>query len=237
MNDAVAHDRVDQLPDIIGNPMLQSLKADLARSEAKLAEVGGRYDINHPQYLSAAAEADSLKTRLLAEVETAKGSIVQSAQIASRQVVQVQQALDRQKAHVLELSHQREKLAVLTRDVESAKAAYDAGMQRTTNVRLESHINQTEIAILNPAIPPVKPVFPKLPLNAVLSVVLGLMFGVGLALVLEALNRRVRCEDDIIDLAGIAVLADLGRLPHNRERARAATRARRAGGLLRRRRA
>jgi chain length determinant protein EpsF len=237
MNEAVAHDRVDQLPDISGNPMLQSLKADLARSEAKLAETGGRYDINHPQYLSAAAEADSLRKKLLAEVETAKGSIVQSAQIARRQVAQVQQALDQQKAHVLEMSHEREKLAVLTRDVESAKAAYDAGMQRTTNVRLESHINQTEIAILNPAIPPVRPVFPKLPLNAVLSVVLGLMFGVGLALVLEALNRRVRCEDDIIDLAGIAVLADLGRLPHNRERARAATRARRAGGLLRRRRA
>jgi chain length determinant protein EpsF len=237
LDDAVAHDRVDELPDIVGNPVLQSMKADLVRSEAKLAEISGRYDVNHPQYLSAAAEADALKNKFLHELGTAKGSIVQSAQIARRQVAEVQQALDRQKQHVLGLSHQREKLAVLTRDVESAKAAYDGALQRTTNVRLESRLNQTEIAILNPAIPPLLPVFPKLTLNAAISVVLGSMLGIGLALVLEALNRRVRSEDDLSQLAGVTVLADLGRLPRTRQRATSPTRARRAGGLLRRHRA
>jgi len=232
MNDASGRDRLDELPDIVGNPLVQSLKAELVRSEAKLAEVSGRYDRNHPQYLSAAAEVDSLKAKLLRELNTAKGSIVQTAQMARRQASEQQQALDRQKKRVLELGRQRDKLAVLTRDVESAKAAYDAALQRTTHVRLESQLNQTEIAVLNPAIPPLLPVFPKLPLNAVLAVVLGLMLGTGLALLIEALNRRVRCEEDLVDSVHIPVLAELGRLPKGRKPGAATKRARRAYGVL-----
>ncbi|HVY79739.1 MAG TPA: chain length determinant protein EpsF [Steroidobacteraceae bacterium] len=222
MNSAAGRDRLDELPDIAGNALVQSLKAEIVRSEAKLAEISGRYDRNHPQYLSAAAELNSLKAKLAAELDTAKGSITQSAQIARRQVAEIEQALERQKARVLELTHQRDTLAVLTRDVESARAAYDAAMQRHTHVRLESRLDQTDIAVLNPAIPPLLPVFPKIPLNIALSVIVGLMFGAGLALALEMMNRRVRVRDDLAYAAGIPVLAEIPRMGNRRKHRAAA---------------
>ncbi len=159
-------------------------------------------------------------SKLAAELNTAKGSIVQTAQIARRQVSELEQALNRQKARVLALSQERDKLAVLTRDVESARSAYDAALQRHTHVRLESRLDQTDIAVLNAAIPPLVPVFPKIPLNIVLSVFIGVMFGVGAALLLELMNRRIRSRDDLSYAAGIPVLAEISRISHAQRQAR-----------------
>ena len=214
--------RVDELPDVMGNPLVQSLKAERVRAQSKLAEIGGRYDRNHPQYLSAAAELESLESKLTAELNTAKGSITQAAQIARRQVDEIEQALERQKARVLQLSQERDKLAVLTRDVESARSAYDTALQRHTHVRLESRLDQTDIAVLNPAIPPLVPVFPKVPLNIVLSVLIGAMLGAGAALLLEMMNRRIRSRDDLAYAAGVPVLAEIPRMSTRKDKREAA---------------
>jgi len=218
MNSAAGRDRVDELPDVVSNQLVQSLKAEIGRVEAKLAEIGGRYDKNHPQYQSTAAELQSLKSKLAIELTTAKGSIVQTAQIARRQVSELEQALARQKARVMELSQKRDKLSVLTREVESARGAYDAALQRHTHVRLESQLDQTDIAVLNPAIAPLTPVFPKIPLNIVLSVVIGMMLGCGMALLTEMMNRRVRSRDDLSYAAGIPVLAEISRIGSRRRK-------------------
>jgi len=172
--------------------------------------------------VSAQAELDSLKSKLDAEMNTAKGSIVQAAQIARRQVTEIEQALERQKARVLELSQQRGDLAVLTREVESARGAYDSSLQRHTQVRLESRLDQTDIAVLNAAIPPLVPTFPKIPLNIVLSVFVGLMLGVGAALLLEMMNRRVRSRDDLSYAAGVPVLAEISRISTRKDKREAA---------------
>jgi polysaccharide biosynthesis transport protein len=206
---ASVRDRVGEMPDILGNPLVQSMKAELVRAEARLADVNSRYGANHPQYVSAAAERDSLRSKLDAELTTARGAVDQAAQIASRQVDALQDAVERQKARVLELNQQRDTLAVLTRDVGSARAAYDAAMQRQAHVRLESEVNQTDIAVLNPAVPPLLPAFPLLKLNLALAFALGGLLGAGSALLVEVADRRIRLRTDLADLAGVPVLAVL----------------------------
>jgi uncharacterized protein involved in exopolysaccharide biosynthesis len=209
MDDALRRGRVDELPDILGNALVQNLKAELVRAEARLADVGVRFGTNHPQYVSAAAERDSLSEKLEAELATARGAIDQAEEIAERQVDALVDAVEQQKARVLKLNQQRDTLAVLTRDVESARAAYDVAMQRKAHVRLESEINQTEIAVLNPAVPPLEPSFPLVTLNLALATVLGLLLGAGTALLVEIADRRIRLRSDLAVLAGVPVLAVL----------------------------
>ncbi len=134
--------------------------------------------------------------------------------------------MDQQKARVLELNQQRDTLAVLTRDVENARAAYDAALQRKEHVRLESEINQTDIAVLDPAVAPLEPAFPLLTLNLILAAVLGTLLGIGTALLVEVGDRRVRVAEDLAKASGSPVLAVLkrtGRRERRRERARPAT--------------
>ena len=219
VDEALARGSLTEIPDVLGNPLVQSLKAELVRAEAKLADVGSRFGNNHPQYQSAVAERDSLRDKLEGELAAVRGTIDQAAAIASQQVATLQDAVDEQKSRVLALNQERDTLSVLTRDVESARAAYDAAMQRRTQVRLESEVNQTDVVVLNRAVPPLNPAFPLFTLNVMLAGVLGTLLGAGAALLIEGTNRRVRLASDLADLAGVPVLAVLKR-PTRRDRRR-----------------
>jgi uncharacterized protein involved in exopolysaccharide biosynthesis len=198
-----------QLPDILGNSLLQNMKAELARAEAKLAEVAERYDRNHPQYIAASAEINALRSKLWAEIGTARGAIEQSARLSERREGELQQALDQQKETILELQKQRDQQAVLYREVENAQRTYDAASQRSSQVRMESEFTQSNIAILNPAIPPMNPAKPRVMLNLILSIVAGGLLGAASALLMELRDRRVRDRHDLIGSIDAPLLGEL----------------------------
>ncbi len=209
VTDASNQRRLGELPDIIGNPLLQSMKADLVRAQGKLALTAERFDKNHPEYISAAAEVDELKNKLDVEINTAKGSIKEAAQLATQREEELRQSLERQKAHILELKHGRDQQDVFSREVDNAQRAYDVVVGRSTQVGMESRLDQSNIAVLNPAIVPLKPSKPKLLLNLVLAVFFGGVFGLGAALWSELVDRRIRGQRDFGDILGLPVLAEL----------------------------
>jgi len=202
-------DRLMQMPDILGNPLLQSMKADLVRAEGKLAEVAERYDRNHPLYVGAAAEVNTLRSKLSAEIATARGSIEQTANLADRRESELQSALDQQRQNILELQKQRDQQVVLSHEVENAQRTYDAALQRSSQVRMESELTQSSIAVLNPALPPLKPTKPHYLLNFILAIMAGLLFGVATALLKELADRRIRGREDIEDGLSLPVLGEL----------------------------
>jgi uncharacterized protein involved in exopolysaccharide biosynthesis len=102
------------------------------------------------------------------------------------------------------------------RDLDNAQRSYDSALQRYGQTQLEAQSTQTEIAVLNPAVPPLKPASPKLLLNLVLAVFLGGMLAVGMAFLMEMLDRRVRDPRDVTDLLGVPVLGVLGAAPARR---------------------
>jgi len=112
-----------------------------------------------------------------------------------------------QRARVLDLKESRNELTVLRRNVESAERAYDTAMQRSVVSRVESRANQTNITVLNPATVPTKPSRPRVALNIALSIVIGTMLGIGIVMLLEMFDRRVRARSDLeLDVPLLAVL-------------------------------
>ena len=211
MTDASAKGRSDESVSVLQNPLLQNLKTDLARSEAKLADVSQRYDRNHPQYMSAQAELESLRGKVAAEVANATGIVAREAQIARQNTMDLQRAMEQQRKRILDLQHNQDEYSVLKRDVESARAAYDSSMQRGSETRLESRLNNTNTAILNYAYPPMKPSSPRLLLNLALAIVLGSLLAVGASLTRERFDQRIHGREDLLEGADIAVLAELPR--------------------------
>jgi chain length determinant protein EpsF len=227
MNEAFAKNRLAELPDILANGLLQSMKADLTRAEGKLSEVAERFGRNHPQYISAAAEVKTLNARFAAELQTAKGSINQAAAIAAQRFTETQRALDEQKKRILALKQTSDGRDVLIRDVESAKSTYEGATQRASAVRLESQLDQSSVAVLNPAIRPIDPSSPRVALYLVLATVMGTLLAAGCAVAAELRDRRVRSSSDLTDVAGVPVLAELMKPPRRRiQSARASRRAR-----------
>jgi len=199
----------DTLPEVLQSALVQNLKAEVARQEAKLKDLSSQYGPNHPQVLRAVAEGQTLRSKLDAEIKRVAGGIGTNARVNLQREAEIRAALEAQKKRVLELKKQRDELAVLQREVENAQKAFDMTAQRLMQTSLESQTQQTNIVVLNPAVEPVDPYFPRLPLNVVVSIFLGGLLGVGLALVLELMNRRIRSADDIVEAIGLPVIGYL----------------------------
>jgi chain length determinant protein EpsF len=209
MRQALAKQQIDQLPDILGNPLLQSMKADLIRAEGKLADTGQRVGANHPQYMQAQAEVKELRQRLTAEVENLEVGIEQTAQIAQQRVSELQSGLDEQRNRIIQLQQRNDELDVLSRDVQSAQHTYEAAMQRTDSLRLESSDHLGTISVLDRAVVPLTPARPKLFLNLAIACVLGFLLSVSGVFLAERYDRRVRLSVDLQEPIELVVLAEI----------------------------
>jgi chain length determinant protein EpsF len=202
---------VESLPELLANPLVSNLKNQLITAESRLDQASGQFGRNHPEVQRATAEVESLKVKLAAEIRNVSAGITTQYRIAASREAELRATLDAQKKKLLTANEGRDEMSVLLKEVESAQRAMDAASQRLTTTSLESQASQTNIMILNPAIPPVKKSFPILWLNIPLGVLAGLFLGLNFALVREMLDRRVRNVEDLLSVEGLPVLAVLGK--------------------------
>jgi succinoglycan biosynthesis transport protein ExoP len=189
------------------NPLINSLKSDLARLEAKFQESNVNLGINHPQTKRTESELASLRRRLASETRQISNSIGTSYEVGKQREKELLEAMEIQKKRVLELNRERDGIAVLKRDVEAAQRTFEAVSQRAAHTRLESQSVQTNVAMLNPATIPVQHSRPRILLNVLISIFLGTLLGIGIALMLELGNRRIRSAEDLIQAIDLPVLA------------------------------
>ena len=204
----------DKLPDVLANAHVQKLNADLLHGEVKLQELATQYGANYPQYQRQLSENQSLRDQLDAEMRKVVAGIENAKRQSRQREAELQAAMAAQRARLLELKEHRNELTVLTRNVESAQRTYEAAMQRSVVSQVESRASQTNVALLNPAVAPRTPSHPKIALNIALSVVVGAMLGIGMAILTELLDRRVRTPSDLDHGQSVPLLAVLNaRLP------------------------
>ena len=196
------------LPEVINNPVVQGLKAQIAQGEGRLADLAKRVGVNHPEYQRMQAEVNSYKAKLAIELATATRGVGATAGAARQRFNELSTAFEQQKVKVLGLKQQREEATLLARDLENAQRIYDSALQRYGQSRMEAQSTQTDIAVLNPATPPTSPSKPRVIMNILLSLFLGTLLGVGIGFLVELLDRRVRSGQDIAGLE-IPVLAEV----------------------------
>lgn len=182
----------ETLPDVLGNSLIQNQKSILVQTEAKLQQTSSQLGVNHPEVRRLEADIASQRARLKAEINTVAQGIGNTARIAQKRADDLRNEVARQKSRLLSLNAGRDELMVLMKEVDSAQKAYDGAAARYQQTNLERQANQTNISILTRAVPPLEPSYPKVALNTIISIIVGLALGVLLALLREMLDRRVR---------------------------------------------
>lgn len=211
--------RGDTVAEVMQSPLINSLKTDIAKLEAKVQETSVNLGPNHPARQRAESELASLRSRLAKETGQISNSIETSYRVGKDRERELQGAVGAQRARVMALNKQRDDMNVYRRDVEAAQKAYDAVSQSASQSRLQSLSNQANVVRLNTAMPPLNPSSPKLLTNLLIAAFGGTMLGLALALLLEFANRRVRSTEDLVQILDLPVLASiasgagLGKLP------------------------
>lgn len=195
---AQAGARPEQMQEVMNNPLVASLSADVAREETRLKELTSRLGDRHPQVVEARARVDELHARLDTAIKRASGSVSVNNSVNQSRVAQVRSELAAQRAKVLQLKSLRDEAAVLQRDVENAQRAYDSMSQRATQSGVESQNTQTNISVIKRATPPATESSPNVRRNILVALFIGVLLAVGVALGLEMIDRRLRTTSDVL---------------------------------------
>jgi chain length determinant protein EpsF len=198
---------VESMPEVQQNPVISRLRLDIAALDAKLKDAAGNLGSNHPQYLRMQAELAAMRSQLDTETRLVASGFSSSSAVSAGRQAELQAAIDAQKKRILDLKGKYDELAVLTRDVETAKRAYEAVTNRLNQTNLESQATQTNISVLTPAVEPIESVFPK-PLRQMLlmAFVGGVLLACATVFALEMLDHRVRSAQDLAEMLQLPVL-------------------------------
>lgn len=199
-------DAAERMQEVLNNPVIGSLKADLSRNEARLQELSARLGDNHPQVIEAKANINTLRSRLDAETRRVTGGVGVTANINRQREAELRASLEAQRNKVLRMKAVRDEGAVLLRELESAQRSYETVLARLNQSSLESQATQGNIFVLGQAFAPADPSSPKVLRNTLLSLILGIALAVGAVLGIEMLDRRVRAFDDLTAVVGLPVL-------------------------------
>lgn len=199
------------LPEVINNPVVQNLKAQLAQREAHLAELREKVGQNHPDYSRLMAEVDSIRVKLRDEIEIARSGVAATASASRQREAGLRSAYEAQRTKLLSMKEQREEVSRLAREAENAQRIYDAAVQRYVQIRMESQSTLTDIAVLNAATIPTRPSGPKVLLNSLIAFLVCLPLAIGVAVMVEMVDRRVRTAADMESALGIPLLAEVSK--------------------------
>lgn len=201
--------RADTLGDVMTSPVIISLKTDINRLEGKLREASINLGDNHPQIERMRSELASLKEKLAGETRQISSSINTSYDVGRQREKELMGAIETQKKRVIDMSQQRDEITVLRREVDSAQRAFDTVSTKAVQTRMESQSAQTNVSILTPAAEPTSPSKPNIMINVAGSIVIGTMLGLGIALLQELINRRIRSANDLVNVTSLPVLASI----------------------------
>lgn len=199
----------DRLQEVLTSPLIGGLKADLTRNEARLQELSAKFGDAHPQVVEAKANIAELRSRIDAEIKRITSGVGVSNTINKGRESQVRAALEAQRAKVLQMKAVRDEGTVLQREAENAQKIYDNLVARLSQSSLEAQSNQSFANLLSVAQPPAEPSSPKMLLNTALAIFLGAVLAVGVAMMLELQDRRIRNAEDAVAALGLPVLGTL----------------------------
>lgn len=206
-------DRAASEPAVLGNPLIQQFKADQARAQARVEELSRRYGEKHPTMLAARSELAAATSSLREQVKQVVAGIERNYQLAVANENSLRQSFNHNKAQIQEISRKEFKLRELQRDVDSNRTLYETFLTRLKETAATSDIDSANARVIDYAKPPLRPAKPRKSLIVALAVVLATLVGVGLTLLLEALNNTFKTPEDVESKLNAPVLGIVPLVP------------------------
>ncbi len=199
----------DTMPDVMQNPVVLNIKNQIIDREARLQELGKNVGRNHPDYQALESEIALLKQKLETESRRVMSSIETANRVNKQREKEIEASIEKHKQQVFTDNKDRDQIGVLENEVAAAQKSYDFVLQQYMQSNLESQSTQTNITVLTPARPPVKPSSPNIFLNMIISLFFGIVLGAASAFAAEMSDRRVRTDVDLKAETGVPVLVQI----------------------------
>lgn len=195
------------VPTVLGNPLVQKLREDYNRLELEHALLAAKWRPSYPELRRVRQQLERAKTLLDAEIGKAVESVKARYLAATNTVERLTQELAAQRLALIGREDEQGKLLTLARDAETTRTLYNNLLTHVKELDIAGGANISNISLADPAVAPRRPTSPRTRFNVALSLVTGLLLGIGLAFLRDASDRTIRDVHDIRRVSGLGTLA------------------------------
>ncbi len=192
---------------LINNPIIESIYAKVVDLEIELTRLSKTYKGKHPKIVQAQTELEKTRSSLAREIAKEKENLKSERKVLYAREKTLESTLSEFEKEALDTSSKELKYTILQRNVDTSRNLYDMMVSRIKESNILQTANTSNIRRVEAALVPVGPVSPNKKRNLLLSVVLGLFLGCGLAFFLEYMDQTVHTEEDIAQHFDLPVLS------------------------------
>jgi succinoglycan biosynthesis transport protein ExoP len=193
--------------------VLSQLRSQQATAKASYAQMESTLGPNHPQAKALRAQIDEITKQIDAEQNRLLLEAKQNYVIARANEDQTTAAFEAQKADAYKLRDDLVEYTLRQREFESNRTLYEGLLQRLRTAGVQAGLESLEIDVVDYALPPASPVLKPQSTVILTALVFGVLGGIVIAFLMEALDTGLR---SIAEIESITELPSLAIIPRGR---------------------
>lgn len=198
---------IPNLRSLIASEFIDDLYSQLMNAEVELSHLMKVYKSKHNKVIQARTRIDNIRKKLHQEMRKELDNLKAERTVLLSKEKVLQKTMADFEKEAMEINKKELNFNILKRNVEMNQNLYDTILARLKEADITGNVDVSNIRIAAKAVSPMFPVRPNKKLNLILSVIFGLMIGIGCSFLWEYLDRSLRTEEDVQRYLGLPVLS------------------------------
>lgn len=190
----------------LSNELIDELSGERAQLQTTYAEKRQTLKPDFPEMLQLQSQIDEIGN----QISVARDLIVEGYRAEYQAALGTERLLSEQievlKGDLLGLRDRSIQYNILSRDVDTNRAQYEALLQRQKEVSIEDSLGASQVTIVDQATAPNNPFAPNMVQLLAMAGIFSLVSGVGLAFFLEFIDDTIRQPEDVRDKLGLPMV-------------------------------
>src|SRR5437588_11653123 len=206
-----------QVAFVAQNELLQRLEEKFADLKAQNVDALEQYGPKHPKVERLRSQMNEIQSLIDTERKRMVERLRNDYVAARGREKLLAAAVAKEKVDVGALSQLLIQHNLLKREFDTNQQLYDSLLQRLKDATVSAGLRATNIHVVDPARPPKVPVRPQKLYNTAVSLVVGLILGIPLAFVKEALDTSIKSIEEaerVVNAPALAVVPLEREIPH-----------------------
>jgi uncharacterized protein involved in exopolysaccharide biosynthesis len=204
---ALEKDDILRIRSLLNNPLINSMYSQLIEAEMEQTKLSKVYKAKHPKMIQASSQRDNIQKKMREEIDKELANIESNIAALTANENVLQQTINDYENDALETNRKQLQYTILQRNVETNQKLHDTLLTKLKEADITDTMVISNIRVAEKANKPLSPFKPNKKRNLLLSIIVGLLLGVGLAFFREYIDRTIHTEEDVQRVLGMNVLS------------------------------
>ena len=210
----------DQVPasELLSNAFLSTLRTQFQTATRERAELIARdKGENHPEVKMADQKIALARTHLLNEIKNIQGAVARDLNVIERQENGEASLYEGARKKAVDLNLKELEFHRLDRMRAQNEKLYAVLLEQLKEADLRRMMNTNNIRLVDDAVEPKTPIAPRVAVNVSIALLIGLVIGLGLAILREQLDNTLKTPEDIEHKLGVTFLGLLPEIAEDQD--------------------